>query len=259
MKRIVGRACALAALLLPPGPGDPARTQTPVARPRRRPPPPRARAARTGRARHRAEARRRGKADDADHMGRRHQAQSAVRGRRDHQPGQPGERLEFRPAFTDRANQFVMNQALLTVQRPTDPKSPDLDFGFKFQALYGSDARYTSFMGELNQPSPAGTSCLHRGQSATHLPRIVPRRHRREGRAIGDAARLRDDRPVDQPVLLAFLYFQFWPAAGADRHPVRHPRDIDCRRLSRHRHRREHDLRRGRQQRRDRRALPALG
>jgi hypothetical protein len=44
-----------------------------------------------------------------------------------------------------------MNQALLTVQRPLDPKASGYDFGFKFQAMYGSDARYTHFLGEFDQ------------------------------------------------------------------------------------------------------------
>jgi len=66
-------------------------------------------------------------------------------------PVNPDNGLNFGQLFTDRANQFVMNQALFTVQRPIDPKSSDYDFGFKFQALYGTDARYTQFMGELNR------------------------------------------------------------------------------------------------------------
>ncbi len=36
----------------------------------------------------------------------------------------------------------------MTAQRPLDPKSTDYDFGFKVQLMYGSDARYTHFLGE---------------------------------------------------------------------------------------------------------------
>ena len=39
---------------------------------------------------------------------------------------------------------------MLTVQRPLDPKATDYDFGFKLQAMYGSDARYTHYLGELD-------------------------------------------------------------------------------------------------------------
>src|SRR5258708_30919113 len=54
----------------------------------------------------------------------------------------------FGQLFTDKANSAFLNQASLTVQRPLDPKATTYDFGFKFQAMYGSDARYTHFLGE---------------------------------------------------------------------------------------------------------------
>lgn len=59
--------------------------------------------------------------------------------------------MNFGHLFTDKANSLLMNQALLTVQRPLDPKASGYDFGFKFQAIYGSDARYTHFLGEFDQ------------------------------------------------------------------------------------------------------------
>jgi len=58
--------------------------------------------------------------------------------------------INFGHLFTDKANSFLLNQAVLTVQRPLDPKATGYDFGFKFQALYGSDARYTHFLGEFD-------------------------------------------------------------------------------------------------------------
>jgi hypothetical protein len=90
-------------------------------------------------------------------------------------PANPDNGLNFGQLFTDRANQFVMNQALFTVQRPIDPKSSDFDIGFKFQALYGTDARYTSFMGELNHTfaSKYQLSFIE-ANLAAHLPIIVP-------------------------------------------------------------------------------------
>src|SRR4030081_408072 len=57
----------------------------------------------------------------------------------------------FGQLFTDKANSAFLNQASLTVQRPLDPKATGYDFGFKFQAMYGSDARYTHFLGEFDQ------------------------------------------------------------------------------------------------------------
>lgn len=63
----------------------------------------------------------------------------------------PSGGINFGHLFTDKANSPLMNQALLTVQRPLDPKASGYDFGFKFQAMYGSDARYTHFLGEFDQ------------------------------------------------------------------------------------------------------------
>ena len=57
----------------------------------------------------------------------------------------------FGHLFTDKANSLLLNQAVLTVQRPLDPKATGYDFGFKVQAMYGSDARYTHFLGEFDE------------------------------------------------------------------------------------------------------------
>jgi len=58
--------------------------------------------------------------------------------------------LNFGQLFTDRSNSFLLNQILLTVQRPLDPKATDYDVGFKLQGMYGTDARYTHYMGIFN-------------------------------------------------------------------------------------------------------------
>jgi hypothetical protein len=65
-------------------------------------------------------------------------------------PDWPDDRRNFGHLFTDRANQPVLNQFLLTAARPLDPKATDWDFGFKAQFMYGNDARITHFMGELD-------------------------------------------------------------------------------------------------------------
>jgi len=66
-------------------------------------------------------------------------------------PDEPADRRNFGHLFTDHANRPVMNQLLLTAQRPLDPKATDWDFGFKLQGMYGTDARYTHFLGELDR------------------------------------------------------------------------------------------------------------
>jgi len=57
----------------------------------------------------------------------------------------------FGSFFTDKPNSVLLNQAMFTIQRPLDPKAKGYDFGFKFQTMYGSDARYTHFLGEFDE------------------------------------------------------------------------------------------------------------
>ena len=58
--------------------------------------------------------------------------------------------LNFGHLFTDKASRVQLNQLTLTLERPIDSKKSN-DVGFKFQGMYGSDARYTHFLGELDR------------------------------------------------------------------------------------------------------------
>lgn len=70
-------------------------------------------------------------------------------------PSTPDDGVNFGRLFDDRANQPQLNQVLLTVNKPLDPKATSFDWGFKFQGMYGSDARYTHFLGIFDQaPGP---------------------------------------------------------------------------------------------------------
>jgi hypothetical protein len=55
----------------------------------------------------------------------------------------PSNNENFGSLYTDRANAPILNQALLSIGRPVDPKATDYDFGFKLQGIYGTDGRYT--------------------------------------------------------------------------------------------------------------------
>jgi hypothetical protein len=66
-------------------------------------------------------------------------------------PSRPNDGLNVGSLFTDHANQFQLNQVLLTAQKLLDPKDSDYQWGFKFQVMYGSDARYTHFLGEFSK------------------------------------------------------------------------------------------------------------
>ena len=69
-------------------------------------------------------------------------------------PMRPSTGLNFGQLFTDHANQAQLNQILLTAHKPIDPDNPEFQWGFKLQFMYGSDARYTQFLGELNRVVP---------------------------------------------------------------------------------------------------------
>ena len=60
-------------------------------------------------------------------------------------PASPGSGTggNFGNLFTDKANDFLLNQILATITRPLNPKATDYDFGFKLQGMFGTDARYT--------------------------------------------------------------------------------------------------------------------
>ena len=62
-----------------------------------------------------------------------------------------GPKENFGQLFTDRPNQPMLNQVLLTANKPLDPKATDFDWGFKLQGMYGADARFTHFLGELDR------------------------------------------------------------------------------------------------------------
>lgn len=66
-------------------------------------------------------------------------------------PDGPSDGLNYGQLFTDKANVPLLNQVLLTAERPLDPKAEGNDYGFKLQGMIGSDARYTHFLGELDR------------------------------------------------------------------------------------------------------------
>ncbi|MCQ8242550.1 outer membrane beta-barrel protein, partial [Rhizosaccharibacter radicis] len=51
--------------------------------------------------------------------------------------------------FDDKSNSVLLNGVQLTIQRPIDPASATWDVGFMLQGTYGSDARYTHYLGEF--------------------------------------------------------------------------------------------------------------
>src|SRR6476646_7937722 len=66
----------------------------------------------------------------------------------------PDSGLTWGQLFTDRNTEIMMNQLSLIASRDIDSKK-QYDFGFKFQGMYGTDARYTHFLGELDKVNNA--------------------------------------------------------------------------------------------------------
>ena len=62
-------------------------------------------------------------------------------------PTTKGNDVNYGHLFTDKNDQVLLNQAALTLNRDLDPKAEGFDWGFKLQGMYGSDARYTHFIG----------------------------------------------------------------------------------------------------------------
>ena len=95
-------------------------------------------------------------------------------------PSGPADGLNFGRLFNDHANQAQLNQLLLTANKPLDPKNSDYQWGFKAQVMYGSDARYTQFLGELNRVDPGQRYQLDvvEANVLAHLPWLTRGRHR---------------------------------------------------------------------------------
>jgi hypothetical protein len=62
----------------------------------------------------------------------------------------PGSELNFGHLFTDKSNQILFNQGSIIFERPVDT-SGGWDFGFRFQGMMGTDARYTHYLGEIDR------------------------------------------------------------------------------------------------------------
>jgi hypothetical protein len=65
-------------------------------------------------------------------------------------PNQPFGGINVGHLFTDKANQPVLNQLLLTADQPIDTAT-DYAIGFRLQGMFGTDARYTHFLGVLDE------------------------------------------------------------------------------------------------------------
>src|ERR1700692_3380747 len=65
-------------------------------------------------------------------------------------PDAPNDHHNFGHLFTDRSNEPLLNQMVVTGERALDPNATGFDWGFKVQFMYGSDARYIHSLGMMD-------------------------------------------------------------------------------------------------------------
>src|ERR1700736_6553404 len=65
-------------------------------------------------------------------------------------PNSPVDNHNSGHLFTDRANEPLLNQVVITAERTLDSNATGFDWGFKFQFMYGSDARSIHSLGLLD-------------------------------------------------------------------------------------------------------------
>jgi hypothetical protein len=81
-------------------------------------------------------------------------------------------KLNIGQSFTDHPNQVQLNQVLLGAEKKLDPKATGFDWGFKIAAFYGSDARYTQYLGIFNQTLPGDRNQfdIMEASGSIHIP-----------------------------------------------------------------------------------------
>ena len=62
-------------------------------------------------------------------------------------PDSPKDNQNFGRLFDDRSNEALLNQAVITAERTLDSSVTGLDWGFKAQFMFGSDARFIHSLG----------------------------------------------------------------------------------------------------------------
>ncbi len=132
-----------------------------------------------------------------------------------------GPKLNIGQSFTDHPNQVQLNQVLIGLERKIDPNATGYDWAFKFSGMYGSDARYTHYLGFLDQALPVTQrNSDRRGGSERDTAFSGSGLRRRpgcEGRPLRHAAWSRTHRSVDQSVLLALPTFSILPRRSSTR------------------------------------------
>lgn len=88
-------------------------------------------------------------------------------------PDSPNDHRNFGRLFDDHSNQPVLNQLMLTAERPLDPKATGYDFGFKFQGAFGTDVRFLHVYNQFDHSIDSSYQiALVEGYGSMHVPEI---------------------------------------------------------------------------------------
>jgi hypothetical protein len=92
------------------------------------------------------------------------------------QNGLNGDAINYGNIYEDHLNSPTLNQILLTLTKPVDPKATGYAFGFTGQAIYGADMRYSHFLGidAFVLGSQRNQVGLAQAYVAAHLPWFTP-------------------------------------------------------------------------------------
>ncbi|HYM02190.1 MAG TPA: outer membrane beta-barrel protein [Stellaceae bacterium] len=88
----------------------------------------------------------------------------------------PTDGTNFGRLFDDRPNLAELNQASVVFSRPLDPNADDFDYGFTFQPMFGSDARFTHLLSvfDTTNKNSINQLTLVEADFLMHLPWTVP-------------------------------------------------------------------------------------
>jgi hypothetical protein len=82
--------------------------------------------------------------------------------------------VNFGRLYDDHANEATLNGIAFNFHRDVDTSSKTPDFGFKVQAVYGSDSRYTQLIGEFNRMTDEReTLDVVEAHADAHLPYLT--------------------------------------------------------------------------------------
>jgi hypothetical protein len=86
----------------------------------------------------------------------------------------PNDGVNYGRLYDDRANIPVLNQASLAIEKDLDPKATGYDFGFRFQGIYGTDARFTHLANVLDRVTHSRYQWdIIEGDGLAHLPLLT--------------------------------------------------------------------------------------